>query len=58
MPSIDKATTYLVIVPSISDMTITSVDSHTNIRAVHAMTPVVESENVIVLAPGFKLSDL
>ena len=36
----------------------TSVDSHTNIRAVHAMTPEVESENVMTLAPGFKLSAL
>lgn len=46
----------MVIVPSISEMTIWSVESHTNIRAVHAATPELESEKVIVFAPGSRLS--
>ena len=31
--------------------------SHTNIRAVHAATPVADSENVMVFAPGLRLRD-
>lgn len=48
---------YLVIVPSISDTTTKSVDCHTKMRAVHAMTPEADSENVMVLAPDFKFND-
>lgn len=47
--------THFVIVPSISEITTKSVDSQTKIRAVHATAPEVDSEKVIVLAPGFKL---
>lgn len=43
-----------MIVPSISEITTRSVESHTKIRAVHAMAPEVERENVIVLAPGLR----
>jgi hypothetical protein len=52
----DRESTYFVIVPSISDMTTISFESHTKIRAVQAITPVVDNENVMVFAPGFKLS--
>lgn len=48
---------YLVIVPSMSDTSTRSVESQTKIRAVHAMVPEVESEKVIELGPGFRLSD-
>lgn len=48
--------TYFVIVPSMSEITIESVDSQTNIRAVHATTPDADKENVILLAPGFSSS--
>lgn len=59
--SIDKTTRseedeYFVIVPSISEMSTLSVCSQTKMRAVHAMTPEADSENVIVFAPGFKSS--
>lgn len=47
---------HLVIVPSISEMTMWSVESHTNILAVHAATPELESEKVMVFAPGSRLS--
>ena len=40
-----------------SETTTRSVESHINIRAVHAITPVVESENVMVLAPDFRSRD-
>lgn len=43
-------------VPSMSEMSTMSVESQTKIRAVHAITPDVERENVIVFAPAFKLS--
>lgn len=46
-----------MIVPSISDMSTRSVESHTNIRAEHAIAPVVERVNVMVLAPGFRFND-
>lgn len=49
--------TYLVIVPSISDITTRSVESHTKIRAVAAMAPEADNENVIAFAPGLRLSD-
>lgn len=52
-----KKWAHLVIVPSMSEMTTWSVESQTNMRAAHPGTPVVESENVIVFAPGFKFSD-
>jgi hypothetical protein len=48
---------HLVIVPSMSETTTRSVESHKKMRAVHAMTPVVDNENVIVLAPVFKSRD-
>lgn len=48
---------YLVIVPSISETTTWSVESQTNMRAAQPGAPVVESENVIVLAPGFRFND-
>jgi len=46
-----------VIVPSISDTTTRSVESHTNIRAVHAGTVELDKENVMVLAPDLRLRD-
>jgi hypothetical protein len=46
-----------VIVPSISDTTTRSVESHTNIRAVQAGTVELDNEKVIVLAPGLRLRD-
>lgn len=52
-----KKRAHLVIVPSISETTTWSVESQTNMRAAHPGTPVVESENVIVFAPGFRFSD-
>jgi len=44
-------------VPSMSETTTRSVESHTKIRAVHAMTPEVDRENVMVFAPDFRLRD-
>lgn len=46
-----------MIVPSMSDTSTRSVDSHTKMRAVHAMVPEVDSEKVIEFGPGFRLSD-
>jgi hypothetical protein len=46
-----------VIVPSMSETTTESSYSQTNIRAVHAVAPVNERENVIVFAPGFRSKD-
>lgn len=40
-----------------SEITTKSVESHKKMRAVHAITPVVDNENVILLAPDFKLRD-
>lgn len=45
--------THFVMVPSMSEMTTRSVWFHMKMRAVHAIAPVAESENVIELAPGF-----
>lgn len=46
----------LVIVPSISETTIWSVASQTNMRAVQVAAPVAEIEKVIELGPFFRLS--
>lgn len=46
--------TYLVIVPSISDTTTESVDSQRKMLAVHAVSPESERENVMEFFPGFK----
>jgi hypothetical protein len=46
----------LVIVPSMSEMTIESVASHTKIRAVHAAAPDAESEKVMLFEPSFSSS--
>jgi hypothetical protein len=40
-----------------SETTTRFVESHKKMRAVHAMTPEVESEKVMVFAPDFRLSD-
>lgn len=45
-----------VMVPSMSDTTTESEESQRKIRAVQAITPEAERENVIVLAPFFRLS--
>lgn len=47
---------YLVIVPSISETTTKSVESHTKILAVQTIAPVIEREKVILLAPGFRFN--
>lgn len=52
-----KKPAHLVIVPSISETTTWSVESQTNMRDAHPGAPVVESENVIVFAPGFRFRD-
>lgn len=49
--------THFVIVPSISLTTTKSVLSHRKILAVHATTPVRESEKVMVLGPGLRGRD-
>ena len=49
--------THFVIVPSISDTTTKSVESHTKMRAIHAIAPEAEREKVMELAPAFRLSD-
>ena len=48
--------TNLVIVPSISETTTKSVESHTKILAVQTIAPVTEREKVILLAPGFRFN--
>lgn len=48
---------YFVMVPSMSDTTTKSVCSQTKIRAVHATTPVADSEKVMVFAPGLRSKD-
>jgi hypothetical protein len=45
-----------VMVPSMSEMTIESVTSQTNMRAVQAAAPDAVSENVMLFAPSFKSS--
>lgn len=46
----------LVIVPSMSETTTWSFASHRNMRAVHAMAPDADNENVIGFGPAFKSS--
>lgn len=48
---------YFVIVPSISEITTESVQSHTNNRAVHATAPVADKEKVMLFAPGLRSRD-
>ena len=47
---------YFVIVPSISEMTTLSVCSQTKMRAVQAMTPEADNENVIEFAPDLRFN--
>lgn len=49
--------THLVMVPSMSEITTKSVESHIKILAVQATAPLMECEKVIELGPGFRLRD-
>ena len=51
-----RARLYFVMVPSMSETTIESVWSQTNILAAHATTPEVDRENVTAFAPGLRSS--
>jgi hypothetical protein len=51
-----KFTTYLVIVPSMSEMTIKSVESQTKMRAVHATAPEADKLKVILFGPDLSSS--